>query len=117
MKDSKINGEFDKDYKVLNKVNFKVVFEDTFAKTNLCYLVLSYKGIDVIIETLLWQDEIDYLKKVITFPSIYKVEKKQTRANIIKIKVYKAPEDIKRIYKTLNEQDFVEYIKRVLQGY
>lgn len=113
----KKNGELNKEYKVLNKVNYNRVLESAFAETNLCYLTLTFKKIDYTIETLIWRDESDYIKKVITFPSVYKISDRSTRTNHLAIKVYKVPEDIKRLYKTLDEQDFIEYIKRVLQGY
>lgn len=115
--DLKKNGELNKEYKILNKVNYNKVLESAFAETNLCYLTLTFKKIDYTIETLIWRDESDYIKKVITFPSVYKLSDRSVRTNHLDIKVYKVPEDIKRLYKTLDEQEFIEYIKRVLQGY
>lgn len=117
MKGLKKNGVLDKEYKILNKVNYKKIVEDAFEETNLCYLTLSFNKIDCTIETLIWRDEIDYIKKIITFPSAYKIISGNTRTNHLTIKVYKVSEDIKRLYKDLNEQEFIEYIKRVLQGY
>lgn len=113
----KKNGELDRDYKILNKVNYNKILNDAFAETNLCYLTLTFKKIDYTIETLIWRDEADYIKKVITFPAAYKISNGSTRTNHLNLKVYKTPEDLKRIYKNLSEQDFIEYIKRVLQGY
>lgn len=117
MKGLKKNGGLDKEYKILNKVNCNKVLESAFDETNLCYLSLTFNKIDYIIETLIWRDEVDYIKKIITFPSAYKISDRSVRTNHLSIKVYKVPEDIKRLYKTLDEQEFIEYIKRVLQGY
>lgn len=117
LKGLKKNGGLDKEYKVLNKVNCNKVLESAFDETNLCYLSLTFNKIDYTIETLIWRDEADYIKKIITFPSVYKISSRSVRTNHLDIKVYKVPEDIKRLYKTLDEQEFIEYIKRVLQGY
>ena len=113
----KKSGVLDKEYKILNKINYKKVLEDAFAETNICYLTLTFKKINYTIETLIWRDEIDYIKKVITFPSTYKIINQNTRTGHLNLNVYKMPDDLKRVYKNLSEQDFIEYIKKVLQGY
>lgn len=117
MKGLKKNGELDKEYKILNKVNCNKVLELAFDETNLCYLTLTFNKIDYTVETLIWRDEADYIKKVISFPSAYKISNRSTRTNHLDIKVYKISDDLKRIYISLDDQEFGEYIKRVLQGY
>ena len=116
MHDLKQNGVSDKDYKTLNKNNYNRIIDQVFEETNLCYLTVNVKD-DRIIEMLLWKDEIDNIRKIINFPCKYKLQRSQTRANKFEIKVSTLSQMFQGVYKNLDEEEFIEYMKKVLQGY
>lgn len=80
-------------------------------------MTLIFDKFNYTIEVLLWRDEVEYLQKVLTFPSSYKIYEGDTKSNHLTIKLSKTTEELKQVYKKLNRKEFVEYIVRILQGY
>jgi len=117
-KDSKRNGAFDK-YNTINKSVYLKFFDNLFAEVNWCYLTIIFPEKEYRINTILWQDEIDLLKLVISVPFKYRIYyvSEINHRFCLEISLITVPNVAKEAYNTLNKNDFCEYYKKALKGY
>ena len=117
-KGSKRNGGSVK-YTVVNKNNWSKFTSELFNETSWYYLSVIFNGKGYKVNMILWKDEIDILKMIVTLPfkyRIYPVSNKNPHP-CLEIKLDKVPDIAKGAYETLDAGNFCEYYKQLVKGY
>ena len=110
------NGELPNNYNKLTKKNYIIVFQDIFNKINVCYIDVYFKDINFSINTLLWKDEVENIKKILNFPCAYEVlSSNTTKISTIKLIITSIPTNIKYQYSKLTIDEFIKYITETLR--
>ena len=106
-------------YTVVNKNNWSDFVTKLFENTNWYYLSVIFKGKGYKVSLILWKDEVDILKMIVTLPfkyRIYPVSDKNLHP-CLEIKLDKVPEIFKDAYEALDADNFCEYYKQLVKGY
>lgn len=106
-------------YMVVNKNNWSDFVTKLFENTNWYYLNVIFKGKGYKVSLILWKDEVDILKMIVTLPfkyRIYPVSNKNLHP-CLEIKLDKVPEIFKEAYEALDASNFCEYYKQLVKGY
>lgn len=106
-------------YTVVNKNNWSDFVTKLFENTNWYYLSVIFKGKGYKVSLILWKDEVDILKMIVTLPfkyRIYPVSNKNLHP-CLEIKLDKVPEIFKEAYEALDADNFCEYYKQLVKGY
>ena len=106
-------------YTVVNKNNWFDFVTKLFENTNWYYLSVIFNGKGYKVGLILWKDEIDILKMIVTLPfkyRIYPVSNKNLHP-CLEIKLDKVPEIFKDAYEALDADNFCEYYKQLVKGY
>jgi hypothetical protein len=117
-KGSKRNGVLSK-YITVNKNNWSKFITTLFEKNSWYYLTVIFNGKEYKVSMILWKDEIEVLKSMITLPfkyRIYPISKLNTRP-CLEIRLDKVPDIAKSAYETLDAGNFSEYYKQLVKGY
>ena len=117
-KSSKQNGESGR-YKTVNHNTWNKFSEDLFKEMSWCYLHIIFVNNDYRINTILWKDELDLLKKMISFPFKYRTYtySKDSAKFCLEILLETIPESMKQVYEQLDQSGFCEYYKKGIKGY
>ena len=106
-------------YTVVNKNNWSDFVTKLFENTNWYYLSVIFNGKGYKVGLILWKDEVDILKMIVTLPfkyRIYPVSNKNLPP-CLEIKLDKVPEIFKDAYEALDADNFCEYYKQLVKGY
>ena len=106
-------------YTIVNKNNWSDFVTKLFENTNWYYLSVIFKGKGYKVSLILWKDEVDILKMIVTLPfkyRIYPVSNKNLHP-CLEIKLDKVPEIFKDAYEALDADNFCEYYKQLVKGY
>ena len=106
-------------YTIVNKNNWSDFVTKLFENTNWYYLNVIFKGKGYKVSLILWKDEVDILKMIVTLPfkyRIYPVSNKNLHP-CLEIKLDKVPEIFKEAYEALDVDNFCEYYKQLVKGY
>ena len=106
-------------YTIVNKNNWSDFVTKLFENTNWYYLSVIFNGKGYKVSLILWKDEIDILKMIVTLPfkyRIYPVSNKNLHS-CLEIKLDKVPEIFKDAYEALDADNFCEYYKQLVKGY
>ena len=106
-------------YMVVNKNNWSDFVTKLFENTSWYYLNVIFKGKGYKVSLILWKDEVDILKMIVTLPfkyRIYLVSDKNLHP-CLEIKLDKVPEIFKEAYEALDASNFCEYYKQLVKGY
>lgn len=106
-------------YTVVNKNNWADFVTKLFESTNWYYLSIIFNGKGYKVGLMLWKDEVDILKMIVTLPfkyRIYPVSNKNLHP-CLEIKLDKVPEIFKDAYEALDADNFCEYYKQLVKGY
>ena len=106
-------------YTIVNKNNWSDFVTKLFENTNWYYLSVIFNGKGYKVGLILWKDEIDILKMIVTLPfkyRIYPVSNKNLHP-CLEIKLDKVPEIFKDAYEALDADNFCEYYKQLVKGY
>ena len=106
-------------YTIVNKNNWSDFVTKLFENTNWYYLSVIFKGKGYKVSLILWKDEVDILKMIVTLPfkyRIYPVSDKNLHP-CLEIKLDKVPEIFKDAYEALDADNFCEYYKQLVKGY
>ena len=106
-------------YTIVNKNNWSGFVTKLFENTNWYYLSVIFKGKGYKVSLILWKDEVDILKMIVTLPfkyRIYPVSNKNLHP-CLEIKLDKVPEIFKEAYEALDADNFCEYYKQLVKGY
>ena len=106
-------------YTIVNKNNWSDFVTKLFENTNWYYLNVIFKGKGYKVSLILWKDEVDILKMIVTLPfkyRIYPVSNKNLHP-CLEIKLDKVPEIFKDAYEALDADNFCEYYKQLVKGY
>lgn len=116
----KRNGDLDNKYNCINKSIYLKFFENLFEETNWCYLTINFPKAGYSVNTLLWKDEIDMLKQVISVPFRYRIYENSSSSHskfCLEIVLITIPASVKDAYEAMEASDFCEYYKKALKGY
>lgn len=117
-KGSKRNGGLSK-YTTVNKAGLSNFIDSLFHETSWYYLTIIFNGKGYKVSLILWKDEVDILKMIVTLPfkyRIYPVSNKNLHP-CLEIKLDKVPEIFKDAYEALDADNFCEYYKQLVKGY
>ena len=106
-------------YTIVNKNNWSDFVTKLFENTNWYYLSIIFNGKGYKVGLILWKDEVDILKMIVTLPfkyRIYPVSNKNLHP-CLEIKLDKVPEIFKEAYEALDADNFCEYYKQLVKGY
>ena len=106
-------------YTIVNKNNWSDFVTKLFENTNWYYLSVIFNGKGYRVGLILWKDEVDILKMIVTLPfkyRIYPVSNKNLHP-CLEIKLDKVPEIFKDAYEALDADNFCEYYKQLVKGY
>ena len=106
-------------YTIVNKNNWSDFVTKLFENTNGYHLSVIFKGKGYKVSLILWKDEVDILKMIVTLPfkyRIYPVSNKNLHP-CLEIKLDKVPEIFKDAYEALDADNFCEYYKQLVKGY
>lgn len=112
----KRNGGLNK-HSTVTKNTWSIFSNQLFIDTNWHYLTIIFTESGYRVNTIIWKDEIELLKYVISFPFKYKIYEVSNGRKAVEIYLNTIPPIVKDSYNLLNEVDFCEYYKRVLKGY
>lgn len=106
-------------YITINKNNWPKFIKELFNETSWYYLTVIFNGKDYKVNMILWKDEIDVLKLIVTLPfkyRIYSISSKNPHP-CLEIKLDKVPAIAKEAYATLDAGNFCEYYKQLVKRY